>query len=1487
VIGGTGATGTVYLAGGVAGPQGINIGLSTTSNKVILTDTSVTIQPYDSCANFWIQTSTVSNTLPTNIITAQQYGTGSTGSIQITTPPLSSIQINPNEVVGGSTSTGSVYLTGGVAGSPGIVIDISYSSTHLTNIPTTITIPTGNNSANFTINTTSITTPEIARITASKNGISVYNNITLNPPGISSITINPSTIIAGLNGQATGTIYLSGGVAGIGGIVIDLSSSSPNLIIPNTTTIASGTNYSTFIIQSSPIPSNETDTITASYNNTFTQGTINLIIPSLSTFTIQPKTILGGLSSVGSVYLLNGIAGSPGIQVNLSSNDTANEINIPPFITIPTNDSSASFPITSVSVNTNRTYTINAYTTQNSLSNTINILPPTLQSISISPRTIQGGNTTQGTVVLTTPAPTTSNIIVQLSCNNSNITIPSTTTILSNTSSSVFTITTLPVAIPTVVIITATFQNSTVDTSFNITTPQITAFTVSPTLFTGGQDISGQITIDSIVQQSNVVIGLNSTISSLQSIVIPAGLNTIGFTVPTYSIFGEMVETITASLYESSIVSNTFHLLPIIQTIYTNYPSITGGSPVQGTIQLSGNVRNNYVIDISTNCVNYPSSTNLQGSDTITILANTNSVSFSLDSLAVVYPEIYTITASFYESSNSTTVALTPSIGTFDIFPSTNITGGIPAYGNIIINGPVTIQLSASNNSISIPSSITIPEGSYNGRFDIKVNTIFTDVSVDIIATIDSNTIIQTLYLTPAILSIKSPPFILGSATTTGTVSIHGIATNDIEVSLTASSPNITLQPIIAPMMGSMMTPMVDGGNTMTPMNNTMTPMVDGGNTITVIIQAGTNESHFIIQTNSVERQENTSIVATLNQSVYTIPFTLTVPPSYATDVIAKFCNKQMCEKMIFYNKIVTGENNPQITKKIKYATDIRTAKKIPVSYQNLLKSYTCGTPAIPAIENTFVYLFNNPRNIVIDSYGTIYVANNDQVIKMDVNGRNKTILASHFTNPLINIAVYGNYLFITVVTYIIRINTDGTNRIILPPTFTSLYGITSDSFGSIYFTDSNTIIRMDVNGNILNTFINDTFFGLYAIDIYNSNIYIVGQSTNNVNGTIRFVNTLSHFDISRYKGISGTIQVPTSQLVEVIGISNQSTVGLSDIIGFSVYNTDTIYISDAIQNTVYRINGHGVVTYIYGYGSVFNSPYDVVYDANHNIYVADSNNNRIVKILEENGSFIPITNVIKQPHGISVDNDQNCYIIDLELPYVSLVNVNGDVNNPTQIGSGLVQAGGIVLDLLNNYIYVCNTNMRNIQRMNLTGSLNQITIDGNGSLTSPSAIAIDNMGNIYITDFTIDSNANVLKMMPYSNTPIVLVYGNTVDPPLKAPIGIAVDLSGNIYVADSEYSYLFKFDATGQFIGSIGSGFYYPYDVAVDSFGYVYVADNQNNRIVRMDTQGNGMISYYKGILSPYSLSVDINQNVYVVTAERIVVFRFPVSGIPAVCAS
>ena len=171
----------------------------------------------------------------------------------------------------------------------------------------------------------------------------------------------------------------------------------------------------------------------------------------------------------------------------------------------------------------------------------------------------------------------------------------------------------------------------------------------------------------------------------------------------------------------------------------------------------------------------------------------------------------------------------------------------------------------------------------------------------------------------------------------------------------------------------------------------------------------------------------------------------------------------------------------------------------------------------------------------------------------------------------------------------------------------------------------------------------------------------------------------------------------------------------------------------------------------------------------------------------------------------------------------------------------------------------------------------------GNGQFNFPRGLAVDNAGNIFVSD---TNNGRIQKFSP---TGVFLsVIGKTGQGPgeFREPGGIAVDSSGNIYVADVSNNRVQKLKPDGTFLAEWKGpdpGLYGPRDISVGPDNSIYVTDQGHSRIVKFDPNGKvlavwGTAGQDDGqFVEPTSVAVDgKNDRVYVADprTKRIEVF-------------
>mgnify|MGYP000881563720 CR=1 FL=1 len=173
----------------------------------------------------------------------------------------------------------------------------------------------------------------------------------------------------------------------------------------------------------------------------------------------------------------------------------------------------------------------------------------------------------------------------------------------------------------------------------------------------------------------------------------------------------------------------------------------------------------------------------------------------------------------------------------------------------------------------------------------------------------------------------------------------------------------------------------------------------------------------------------------------------------------------------------------------------------------------------------------------------------------------------------------------------------------------------------------------------------------------------------------------------------------------------------------------------------------------------------------------------------------------------------------------------------------------------------------------------------GAGQFGDPSGVAVDSIGNVYVTDFQM---RHVQKFDPQGN--YLMEWGSfgTGDGQFGFLEGIAIDSFDHVYVVDGGNSRIQKFDDNGNFLGkwgTQGSGngqFYGLHGIAIDAANNVYVTETHNYRVQKFTRDGVFLLKWGSQgtgngqFQNPYAIATDSGGNVYVTdTARRIQKFN------------
>jgi hypothetical protein len=182
----------------------------------------------------------------------------------------------------------------------------------------------------------------------------------------------------------------------------------------------------------------------------------------LATIDLNPTTVEGGTSSAGTV--VTDVSATDGAVMSLSSSNPA-VASVPPTVTVPPNGFAGTFTVTTAAVSAPTTAVITATYNGDSRSATLTITPVgggvVLNSVVMSPPTVNGGDGTSGIVFLSAAAPAGGTVVALSSSNPAVASVPSSVTVGAGATNWGFPVTTSSVSATTSVTISATLNGLT------------------------------------------------------------------------------------------------------------------------------------------------------------------------------------------------------------------------------------------------------------------------------------------------------------------------------------------------------------------------------------------------------------------------------------------------------------------------------------------------------------------------------------------------------------------------------------------------------------------------------------------------------------------------------------------------------------------------------------------------------------------------------------------------------------------------------------------------------------------------------------------------------------------------------------------------------------------------------------------------------------------------------------------------------------------
>ena len=364
------------------------------------------------------------------------------------------------------------------------------------------------------------------------------------------------------------------------------------------------------------------------------------------------------------------------------------------------------------------------------------------------------------------------------------------------------------------------------------------------------------------------------------------------------------------------------------------------------------------------------------------------------------------------------------------------------------------------------------------------------------------------------------------------------------------------------------------------------------------------------------------------------------------------------------------------------------------------------------------------------------------------------------------------------------------------------------------------------------------------------------------------------------------------------------STAGLTEAYGLTddrsfLYVADTYYSSsdaDPQDGAVVKLaKGSGAVRWRVRscLGTELDRPRDVTIGTNGALYVADTDNDRIIQLNRSNGSCVRAFGMsrLDAPRSLTASAG-GLWVTEGQAARIQKFRNGGSYVQGSAFGSFGTSRNRfrsphcVFMD--GNLVDVCDTFNFRIQRLRIVGGMPRYhsTLGGKrptpGGFNGPFDVVYGPQGVLYVTDWfnhrvqKFDAQGDVLwSRGGYGRPAGSFIF----------PRGIALmDGGDTVIVTDSENNRLQLLSgANGQSLATITfqgtPKFLRPHQTAVDpTDGTFWVADTGNNRALHIDPNGNE-IDVITSLTSPRGIAVDAAGNVYV--ADNGGVDRYTPAGV------
>ena len=485
---------------------------------------------------------------------------------------------------------------------------------------------------------------------------------------------------------------------------------------------------------------------------------------SISSFSVVPDTVVGGIPSVGTISL-DAPAAASGQVVNLSSS-SASAI-VPSSVLIPSGQTTVTFPISTKNVGAQVLATITASLTGASKNAVLTLNPAFITGVTFPVPSILAGKKITGTVTLNGPAPA-GGAKVTLVSNVKEVGCPSQVNVPEGQMMATFTASSSFVPIPTIATITATLGYIETSASFTVNPVGPSALTLNPASMNGKGTTTATVTLFGPADKDGLMVYIqssNGNASVPSSVKVPEGQSSVTFPISTQWVRALTPVTI---LVKSGAITKTAVLniqAPAVSAFTVLPGNLIGGTPAVGTVTLSfESPPFGTVVQLVGDAPNV----SFQGS--LSIPAGKTSGTFNIRTMEIGLTKTANLKALVNGAGPTATLVVTaPTLATFtaslpvpsstkDAPPTAPATTplAVKTPGQIVLtfalnapapNGGTLATIVTNLKNFNCPSRVVIPTGKTSTTVTFKVDKVKANTPVTITATSNGTTLTAPIVL--------------------------------------------------------------------------------------------------------------------------------------------------------------------------------------------------------------------------------------------------------------------------------------------------------------------------------------------------------------------------------------------------------------------------------------------------------------------------------------------------------------------------------------------------------------------------------------------------------------------------------------------------------------------------------------------------------------------------------------------------------------------